>query len=96
MYGSLLKPLLSLLAIILILLYLIGVIRFERPTYSCFEGRSLRFGERVELINVGALRVYGFPLVSDCPEDRRFDANTIYECGDNIYCQKPNKEEIAD
>jgi len=89
---SIVKPFLIACAIIIILLFLIGIIRIERADYGCFRGKTLRFDERVKLLDVGSFKMYGYPLMYDCPEEDQYNPDTVYKCSDNTYCQKDSDE----
>lgn len=90
---SIVKPFLIAVVIIIIMFFLIGAIRIEKPEYGCFRGKEFRFDERVKLVDVGSFKVYGFPLVLDCPEEDRFDPDTVIPCGANMFCQEDNGQE---
>ena len=89
---ALVKPFLIAVAIIIGLLLLIGVIRFEKPDYGCFRGKEFRFGEKVNLVDIGSFKVYGYPLIFDCPQDDRYDPKTVYPCGVQTFCQRDSDE----
>lgn len=89
---QLIKPFLVAVAVIAFLLFAIGMIKIEKPAYACFSGKHLRFAGRVKMVDVGSLQIYGYPLVSDCPETDRYNPATIFECGHEIYCQRNEKK----
>lgn len=89
---AIVKPFLIAVAIIGVLLYALGVVRFEPAKHGCFHGKKLTWGDKVELANLGSLHIYGFPVSYDCPKDEQFDPEKIYECGYQTYCQKSDYE----
>lgn len=84
---ALVKPFLIAVAIIFVMFFLVGIIKIKKPDYSCLHAKKLRFAERTEILNVGLIHVYAFPLVADCPEGERYNPANVYKCGDMI-CQK--------
>jgi hypothetical protein len=93
---QLVKPFLIAVGVITFLLFAIGMIKFEKPAYACFNGKHIRFDKKVMMVNVGSLQIYGYPLVSDCPDDERYDPALIYECGFRKYCQKQSDGQAAE
>lgn len=89
---ALVKPFLIAVSIIGFLLFAIGVIKFEKSDYACFSGKSMRFADKTKIVDVGSLQVYAYPLISDCPEDERYDPATVYKCGHQTFCQKDKSE----
>lgn len=89
---ALVKPFLIAVAIIVFLLFAIGMIKIERPTYGCFKGKDLRFGEKVSLVDIGSFKLYAYPLITDCPEEDRYNPDTVYKCGYQQYCQRNTNE----
>lgn len=89
---SIVKPFLIAVAIIGVLLYALGVVRFEPAKHGCFHGKSLKFGDRIELANLGSIHVYGFPVSYDCPKDEQFNPDLVYPCGYQTFCQKDADE----
>ena len=85
---ALIKPFILALAVIVLLLFLIGVIRIEKNNYACFNGRHLRFSEKTKLLDIGSLKIYSYPLIYDCPIDEQYDPASIYLCEYKTYCQK--------
>lgn len=90
---AIVRPFLGAIGIIILLLFIIGVFRIEKPTYGCFHGRTLHFTERVEVLSIGVFHVYAYPLISDCPADEQYDPETVYNCGYNTFCQRDAKDE---
>ena len=88
MMFALVKPFLVAVTIIIILLFLIGIIRIEKPEFGCLRGKSLRFADRVRILDVGSLKVYAYPLIYDCPSEDQYNPDTVYKCGSQTYCQK--------
>jgi len=84
---ALVKPFLIAVAIIVFLLFVIGVFKFEKPSYSCFHGKKLRFAEKTTVMDIGSFKVYAYPLVSDCPEEDRFNPDTVIKCGYQTFCE---------
>lgn len=82
-----LRALLFSIGIIIVLLLLTGVISYQKTDYQCLNGRKLKFEEKVQLFNVGGLKVYGFPIKYDCPSDEQYNANDLYKCDDK-WCLK--------
>jgi hypothetical protein len=68
------------------------MIRIEKPEYGCLTGKKLRFADRVSVIDVGSFRVYAYPLVADCPEEDRYDPETVYKCGYQTFCQRDKED----
>jgi hypothetical protein len=93
---SIVKPFLISVTIITFLLFAIGSIQFKKSDYACFNGKKIHFGNKVKLVDVGSMQLYGFPLISDCPKDERYDPKTIYECGYQTFCQKDPNEATAE
>lgn len=89
---ALVKPLLIALAVIGVLLYVLGVISYDKPDYACFRGRSLRFDERVEVARIGSLALNTYPLRHDCPEDERYDPAEYERCGFQTFCPRSSYE----
>ena len=90
---ALVKPFLIAVGVIIFLFFAIGVIKIEKPEYGCLTGKKLRFAEKTEVISVGSFRMYAYPIVADCPEDDRYDPQTVYKCGTAQYCQKDKDEQ---
>lgn len=84
---AIVKPFLLAVGIIFVLLFALGVIQIKKTKYGCFHGKKLEWGDKVEIINLGSLHIYSFPLSYDCPEDERFDPDNVYKCGVQAYCQ---------
>jgi hypothetical protein len=70
-----LKSLLLALGIIALLLVIVGVISWQKPTYGCYPDTSNKFEwkEKVLLFQWGSFKVYGYPLIKDCPQENRYD-----------------------
>lgn len=82
-----LQMLLFSIGIIIILLFATGVIRYEKTTYQCIDGRKLSFEPKVQLLNIGAFKIYGYPVKYDCATDEQYDPADLYKCDDK-WCLK--------
>lgn len=89
---ALVKPFLIACSIIIFLLFAIGMIRIEKSDYGCFKGKKLRFDDKVTVIDVGSFKLYAYPLVSDCPEEDRYNPETVYKCGYQTFCQRDGSD----
>jgi hypothetical protein len=89
---ALVKPFLIAVSIIVFLLFAMGMIKIEKSDYACFHGKHLRFDKKLKVMDVGALQLYAYPLIMDCPEDERYDPATVYKCGYQTYCQRDSNE----
>lgn len=69
-----LRSLLIALGIIGFLLIVLGVLSYHKPEYGCFPDTTskLEWKDKVVLFQWGGFRVYGYPLVKDCPEENRY------------------------
>lgn len=79
-----LKSLLIALGVILALLLIVGVIAWQKPTYGCYPDTSSKFEwkEKVLLFQWGSLKIYGYPLIKDCPEENRYDPEKAVQLND--------------
>lgn len=78
-----LKSLLIALGVIVALLIVLGVMAWQKPDYSCYPDTSSQFEwkEKVLLFQWGSFRVYGYPLIKDCPQENRYDPQKAIDIG---------------
>lgn len=73
----------------MVLLLSTGIVSFKKQDYQCLDGRSVMWGEKVELFNYGVLRINGFPVKYDCIADEQYDPKLLEVCGQEL-CRKDN------
>lgn len=78
------KALFVAFGIIFVLLFSTGILAFEKQNYECLSGRELKLDKKVQLLNVGLLRVNAFPLRYDCDEAERYDPAILKVCGQEL------------
>lgn len=69
-----LKVLLFALAIITLLLFSTGIVAFRKDTYQCLGAWDYGFRERVEIVHLGFLHIYAYPLTRECPEELQYNS----------------------
>lgn len=82
-----LKSLLVAMGIIFMFLFATGIVRVKSKGYACAGGWDTGFRERVELVNIGFLHVYAFPLTRECDEERRYNPDDVQSCVDTGFCR---------
>lgn len=61
------------LLIILVLLFSTGIVAFRKDPYQCLEPWEYRWREKVEIVHIGFLHIYAYPLTRDCDEAQRYE-----------------------
>lgn len=70
-----------------VLLFATGIVQIKKPDYSCFTGKRIRLGEKVEVVTLGSFHLYAYPIRHDCEPEDRFEPGKYYKCGYNNWCQ---------
>lgn len=62
---------------IFILLFAVGIVRFEKQDFECLGRWQYKFGEKVEVVRIRWFVVNAYPLRRECPADLQYDPEDL-------------------